>query len=84
VGEAEYRAIALGVTELMWLKLLFQELGYPCAAIPIVWSDNLATKSMSENSIFHSRTKHIELDIHFVREKVESGEVEIRYVPTYN
>jgi len=66
----------------MWLKSLFVELGYPCTAIPIVWSDNLATKSMVENPIFHSRTKHVEIDVHFVREKVENGEVEVRYVPT--
>ena len=71
VGEAEYRAIALGVTELMWLKSLFLELGYPCTATPIVWSDNLAAKSMAENPIFHSRTKHVEIDVHFVHEKVE-------------
>ena len=37
---------------------------------------------MAENPIFHSRTKHVGVDVHVVREKVESGEVEIRYVPT--
>ena len=84
VGEAKYRVIALGVTELMWLKTLFQELGYPCTVVPIVWSDNLAAKSMFENPVFHSRTKHIEVDVHFVREKVENSEVEVRYVPTAN
>ena len=82
VGEAEYRVVALGVTELVWLKNLLLELGYPCEAIPIVWCDNLATKSMAKNPVYHSRTKHIGVDVHFVREKVENGEVEIRYVPT--
>ena len=56
MGEAEYRAIGLGVTELMWLKSLFQELGYPCVVIPIIWSDNLAAKSMSENPVFIPNT----------------------------
>ena len=82
VGEAEYRVVAQGVTEIMWLKSLFSELGYPLAHVPILWCDNLAAKSIVENLVFHSRTKHIEIDVHFVREKVEIGEVEIRYVPT--
>ena len=37
---------------------------------------------MAENPVYHSRTKYIGVDVHFVREKVENGEVEIRYVPT--
>ena len=69
VGEAEYRAIAQGVTEVMWLKSLFSELGYPCMHPPVVWSDNLAAKNIAENPVFHSHTKHIEIDIHFLREK---------------
>ena len=82
MGEAKYRAVALGVTELVWLKHLLLELGYSYEATPIVWCDNLAAKSMAENPVYHSRTKHIGVDVHFVREKVENGEVEIRYVPT--
>lgn len=74
--------MALVVTKLLWLRLLLSELGYACSTTSIVWSDNLVAKSMTENLIFHSRTKHIEIDVHFVREKVESGENEIRYVPT--
>jgi len=68
----------------MWLKSLFFELGYPCLSTPIVWSDNLAAKSIAENLVFHSRTKHVEIDVHFVREKVEKGDVKIRYVPTFD
>jgi len=59
---------------------LFSELGYKCDSIPIVWSDNLAAKSIAENPVLHSCTKHIEIDVHFVREKVENSVVEIRYV----
>ena len=82
VGEAEYRAIAQGVTKILWLQSLFLELGYKCGSKPIVWTDNMAAKSIVENLFFHSRTKRIEIDVHFMREKVENGEVDIRYVPT--
>ena len=83
VGEAEYHALAQGVIEIMWLKSLFSEVGYPLSGIPILWCDNLAAKSITENAVFHSRTKHIEIDVHFVREKMEKGEIEIRYVLLY-
>ena len=42
VGEAEYRVVAQGVIEVLWLKSLFSELGYPCVHMPILWCDNLA------------------------------------------
>lgn len=82
VGEAEYRVVAQGVAEILWLKSLLSKLGYPCEKTPILWCDNLAAKSMAENPIFHSRTKHIEIDVHFVREKIENGDFDVRYVPT--
>ena len=82
IVEAEYRVVAQGVTKILWLKSLLLELGYPCEKIPILWCDNLAAKSMAENPVFHSRTKHIEIDVHFVREKIENKDVEVRYVPT--
>ena len=64
------------------MRSLFAELGFPYNVISVVWSDNLAAKSMAENPVFHSHTKHIEIDVHFVRERVENGEIEVRYIPT--
>ena len=78
----KYRAVAQGVTEIMWLKSFFHELGFSCSKTHVLWCDNLAAKSISENPVFHSKTKHIEIDVHFVREKVECGAMLIRYVPT--
>ena len=49
---------------------------------PIIWSNNQAAKSIAENPVFHARTKYIEIDIHFIHEKVEKNQVEIKYVPT--
>ena len=69
------------MTELLLLKQLLLELGYPCVNTPVVWCDNLASKSMAENPVYDSCTKHIGVDVHFVREKIENDEMEIRYVP---
>ena len=77
VGEADYRALAQGVTEVLWLKSLFSELGYPFSSSPIIWCDNTAAKSIAENPFFHSWTKHTKIDVHFIRERVESGEVDM-------
>ena len=82
VGEAEYRVVAQGVIEVLWLKSLFLELGYPCVNTLVLWCDNLVAKSIAENPMFHSRIKDIQIDVHFVREKVENDDVEIQYVPT--
>ena len=51
-------------------------------AIPIIWCDNTGAKDLSANPVFHSSTKHIEVDIHFIREKVAAKELEVRYIPT--
>ena len=72
VGKAEYKASAQGVIEVLWPKSLFTKLGYPCVHTPIIRSDNLTTKSIVENLVFHLYSKHIEIYVHF----------EIRYVPT--
>ena len=64
------------------VDIVITELGYPFHTTSVVWSDNLATKSMAKNLVFHSRTKYIEIDMHFVHERVEKGEIEVRYIPT--
>ena len=62
--------------------LVFEARLSVCSYSCSLWSDNLAAKSIAENPVFHACTKHLKIDIHFVREKVENGEVEICYVPT--
>ena len=65
-----------------WLESLFSELNIKIEATPIIWCDNTGAKALSANPVFHYRTKHIEVDIHFIREKVAAKELEVRYVPT--
>ena len=68
--EAEYRSLAIIVGELTWLTSLLEELRVATIKIPIIWCDNLSTVQLATNPVLHARTKHVELDLYFVREKV--------------
>ena len=81
-AEAEYRAVANGVAEATWLRQLLLELHAPPQRTSLVYCDNISAVYMSSNPIQHQRTKHIEIDLHFVRERVAVGDVRIMHVPT--
>ncbi|KAL5543508.1 hypothetical protein UlMin_007292, partial [Ulmus minor] len=80
--EAEYRSLANATSELIWLQSLLSELKVEIRNPPVLWCDNMSTISLSANPILHSRTKHIELDLYFVREKVMAKELDVHHVPT--
>ena len=80
--ESEYRSLSSAATEVLWLQSLFTELGIKIESVPIIWCDNTGAKALTDNPVFHSRTKHIEVDIHFIKEKVADKVLEVRYVPT--
>lgn len=65
---AEYRAIDDAVAESSWLRQLLAELRRPPSHETIVCCDNVSTTYMSSNLVQHQRTKHIEIDLHFVRD----------------
>jgi hypothetical protein len=81
-AEAEYHGVANAVAECSWLRSLLGELGCPLSFATIVFCDNVSTIYMSKNPVHHKRTKHIELDIHFVREKVAVGDIRVLHVPS--
>ena len=81
-AEAEYRAVAHAVAEAVWIRQLLAELHRPLERATIVYCDNISAVYMASNPVQHRRTKHIEIDIHFVREKVALGEVRVLHVPT--
>ncbi|GKD63930.1 ribonuclease H-like domain-containing protein, partial [Tanacetum coccineum] len=80
--EAEYRRIANAVAETSWLRNLLRELHALLFTTTLVFCDNVSSVYMSANPVQHQRTKHIEIYIHFVREKVSTGHVHVLHVPS--
>ncbi|GJY02347.1 ribonuclease H-like domain-containing protein [Tanacetum coccineum] len=71
--EAEYRGVANVVAETAWLRNLLRELHSPLSTATLVYFDNVSAVYMSANPVQHQRTKHIDIDIHFVRDMVTAG-----------
>ena len=67
--QAEYHSLALAIAEVTWIKSLLSELHIPHAT-PVIFCDNMSTVALAQYPVMHSRTKHMELDLFFVREKV--------------
>jgi histone deacetylase 1/2 len=80
--EAEYKAVANATAEIMWIQSLLRELGVKAPPAARLWCDNLGAKYLSSNPVFHARTKHIEVDYHFVRERVARQLLKIGFVST--
>jgi len=81
-AEAEYRAVANAVAEASWLRQLLSELHSPLRRATLVYCDNISAVYMTSNPVQHQRTKHIEIDLHFVRERVAVGDLRVLHVPT--
>ncbi|GJX19059.1 retrovirus-related pol polyprotein from transposon TNT 1-94 [Tanacetum coccineum] len=79
--EAEYVAAAQASKEVVWLKMLLEELGLAQEKITL-FCDNQSALYLLRNPTFHSKTKHIRVQYHFVREKVEDGTVDMRKMHT--
>jgi len=78
--EAEYRALATAAAESMWLLSLFEEMKFTLPQPPLLLCDNLGATQLSFNPVQHSRMKHIQIDIHFVRDLVEKKILNVRHV----
>jgi hypothetical protein len=80
--EAEYRSMAFATAELYWIRMLLRELHLPLKVPPKLWCDNIGALSLASNPIFHARTKHVEVDYHFIREKVARKDLVTQYLST--
>ncbi|CAL5358524.1 unnamed protein product [Camellia sinensis] len=72
-AEAEFRAMAQGVCELLWIRLLLRDLGINHTDSMRLYCDNKAAINIAHNPVQHDRTKHVEIDRHFIKEKLTSG-----------
>ena len=78
--ESEYKALANGTAEVIWIQSVLGELGVFLSRPPVLWCDNLGATYLSANPVFHARTKHIEVDFHFVRERVAAKALDVRFI----
>jgi hypothetical protein len=81
-AEAEYRAMSLGVSEGVWLQRVLLELGLSEKDPIMLYCDNKAAISIANNPVQHDRTKHVEIDRHFIKEKIDSGIMCLPFVRT--
>lgn len=81
-SEAEYRSMADTTCEIVWLRTLLLSFSVPQEFPTSLYCDNVSAIYISVNPVFHERTKHIEIDCHLVREKLQKGIIVTEYVPS--
>jgi hypothetical protein len=81
-AEAEFRSMALGICELLWLKIILNDLKVKWESPMRLFCDNKSTIAIAHDPVQHDRTKHIEIDRHFIKEKLDSGLICTPFVST--
>lgn len=81
-AEAEYRALRKTISKVSWLVWLLGDLGLPIESPVPIHCDSQASLHIAKNLIFHERTKHIEIDCHYLRECLNSGLISLHFVPS--
>lgn len=75
-AEVEYRAMTKAFTKLIWVKMLLEELGLKVNTPMKLWCDNTAAIHIANNHVFHERTKHIEVNCHYIGDKVKESVID--------
>ncbi|PKU82555.1 putative mitochondrial protein [Dendrobium catenatum] len=78
--EAEYRSVSAATSEVLWLRRLLAELSIPQISPTTIFCDNTSAIALAHNPVFHARTKHIEIDYHFISNHIKAGELNISHV----
>ncbi|KAM2024302.1 hypothetical protein PS1_017295 [Malus domestica] len=79
-AEAEYRGMAHGICEILWLQKLLGGLGFKPKETMRLYCDNKSARDIADNPVQHDKTKHVEVDRHFIKEKLERKIVSIPFV----
>ncbi len=80
--KVEYRGATIVACEVVWLQKLLSDLGLLVNAPIVIYCDNISSILLANNSVYHARTKHIEVDYHFIRKKVLAKEIDLIHVNT--
>ncbi len=78
--EAEYKGVTIGACEVIWLQKLLLDLGQVVDALVVIYCDNISSILLTNNLVYHVRTKHIEVHYHFSTEKVLAKEIDLIHV----
>ena len=79
-AEAEFRGMAKGLCKLLWLRRLLEEIGYSSSSAMNLFCDNKAAIEIAQNPVQLDQTKHVEVDRHFIKEKLEAKIVQFPFV----
>ena len=76
--------MAIVTSEIVWLVALFKTFGVHYTQVAYLYCDRKATLYITANPVYHERTKHVEVDCHFIREKIQAGVIKTFHIPTKN
>lgn len=82
--EAEYKAISSAAREAIWCRRCFAEIGQKQKEPTILYCNNMGAIALSNNPVYHARTKHIGVYHHFIRDTIAAGEIDLKYIKTEN
>ena len=80
MAEAEYRSMSFACSAVIWLRRLLQEFNIFTKAHTPLYADNTSAIRIAKNTVFHERTKHIEIDCHFIRQHFVCEDISLPYI----